>query len=218
MSFAALRDAAGREGLALVGWFHADPADAVPGGAGTLVLLGPGGPEMWAAFSAGTEARDGAPHPLDRWSWRVVGAIAAASGGRALFPFGGPPWHPFQHWAARGEGARKSPALLQVSAARGMWLSYRGAIAFDGRLDLPARHDTDPCVRCPAPCRTACPVGALSGDTYDVAACVAHVTGPDGAACRTGCLVRKSCPAGRGLDLPEAERRFHMDAFLRANA
>jgi hypothetical protein len=206
-------------GLGPVGAFHAGPEDGVPAGVATIVLLGPVDAGMWAAFRAGPEAGDGLPHPLDRWSRRVIGGLAGALGAHALFPFGGPPWHPFQRWAALGEGAVPSPVGMQATPARGLWASYRGALGFAARLALEAlapRAGASPCLGCPAPCLTACPVGAFAGASYDVPRCVAHISGPDGAACRAGCLVRAACPAGAAMRLPAEQRAFHMAAFLRA--
>ena len=65
-------------------------------GAGRLrhaVLLGPDGPGFWRIFRASPEFGDGGADPLDRWSERVIGGLAAEFRGQALFPFGGPPWH-----------------------------------------------------------------------------------------------------------------------------
>lgn len=217
MSMARITAAVEATGLSTVGAFHPEPADGAPAGVGTLVLLGPSGGAMWAAFRASPEAGDGRPHPLDRWSRRVIDGLAARLGAVALYPFGGPPCHPFQCWAARGEGAAPSPVAMQASPARGLWASYRGALGFTERLPLFSSPGPSPCLACPAPCLTACPVGAFAGGAYDVAACVAHVTSPAGAACRGGCLVRAACPAGSGLGLPTAQRAFHMAAFLAAN-
>ena len=169
---------------------------------------------MWPAFAASAEHGDGAPDPLDRWSRRVLDTVAAEFGGTALYPFSGPPWQPFLRWAARGEGSRPSPVRMPVSPTRGLWAAYRGALALPARLPLPVAPDIDPCLGCPAPCLTACPVDAFAGESYDVPACVAHAAGPDGAACRDGCLVRRACPVGQAPGL--AQRRFHMAAFLAA--
>lgn len=216
-TLAAVRAAVRATGLDVVGAFHPDARDRVPPGTGTLVLLGPSGPAMWQAFAASAEAGDGQPDPLDRWSRRVIDALAAQLEVVALYPFGGPPYHPFQAWAARGEGAVTSPVAMQASPARGLWASYRGALGVGARLELGAPPGPSPCTGCPAPCLTACPVDAFRGGVYDVAACVAHVVSPAGVACRDGCLVRAICPAGAAVDLPRAARAFHMAAFLRAN-
>ena len=221
MTLTEIAAAGRRTGLGLVGAFHPAPDDGAPAGLATVVLLGPADRTMWAIFRGSAEAHDGLPDPLDRWSRRVIAEIAERLGAVALFPFDGPPWHPFQRWAARGEGAVTSPVGMQVTPGRGLWASYRGALGFCARLPLhPLAHDHggDPCLGCPAPCLTACPVHAFAGGRYDVPACVAHVSAAEGGACLDGCLVRASCPAGAGLDLPAEQRRFHMTAFLRAQA
>lgn len=199
-------------GLAVCGGFHPGPRDGAPKGMGTLLLVGADGERLWPVFAAAPEHSDGVPDPLDRWSRRVLTAVAAGFGGRAVFPFEGPPYPPFIAWAARGEHSRPSPVRLPVSPVRGLWASYRGALALPGRLELPLTPATDPCLGCPAPCLTACPVVALTASGYDVDACVAHVGDAGGTACRLGCLVRRACPVGEAPPLPQ--RRFHMDAFV----
>ena len=204
-------------GLAIVGAFHPVPEDDVPEGIATLLLLGADGPVMWQAYSTGPEHSDGAPHPMDRWSRRVIGTLATDLSATAFFPFGGPPWQPFQKWAFRGEGAETSPVSMQVTLARGLWTSYRGALGFADRIDLPVRSDASPCADCDAPCLRACPVDAFATGSYDVPSCVAHLkTGTD-LPCRSGCLIRKACPYGQAINLPAQQRAFHIDAFLRAN-
>ena len=217
MTLAGIELAAAATGLAVVGAFHPREGDNAPGGVATLCLLGASGPEMWAAFTASPEHADGEPDPLDRWSARVITALAAAFDAIPLFPFGGPPWLPFQKWAGRGEGAAASPVLMQVTRKRGLWTSYRGAIGLRERLELETRPETSPCIGCDAPCLGACPVNALSDSAYDVPACVGHLKSGRGGACLDGCLVRKSCPYSGQLSLPEDQRRFHIAAFLRSN-
>ena len=69
----------------------------------TIVLAGMAGREGWSAFAASPEAGDGLGHPLDRWSRRIIETLAREFGGQAFFPFGGPPYWPFQQWARRAE-------------------------------------------------------------------------------------------------------------------
>jgi len=76
------------------------------------VLVGFVGSENWPAFAASPEAADGAPDPLDRWSSRLITAIAGSVGASPLFPFGGPPFLPFQRWAQRAE-----PSIPRRSAS-----------------------------------------------------------------------------------------------------
>lgn len=205
-------------GLSVVGAFHPAAGDGAPEGIATLLLLGPADAAMWQAFRATPEATDRCPDPLDRWSRRVVEGLADRLQARPFFPFGGPPYHNFQRWAARGEGAVVSPVAMQATPGRGLWASWRGALGFAQRLALPAPSFADPCRGCPAPCLSTCPVDAFAGGAYDVSGCVAHVLGDAGTACRSGCLVRASCPAGAAVDLPAPQRAFHMAAFLAAQA
>lgn len=218
MTFDEIASAVRETGLGAVGAFHAAPGDGVPEGIATLVLLGPADGAMWAAFRSAPEAGDGRPDPLDRWTRRVIGALAERLGATPLYPFGGPTWYPFQRWAARGEGAVRSPVAMQATAARGLWASWRGALGFAARVPLPGAVLPNPCLGCPAPCLTACPAGAFAAGGYDVPACVNHVLGQSGSACRDGCLVRRSCPAGAAVALPAEQRAFHMAAFLAAQA
>src|SRR5690625_3035178 len=216
MTMASIAAAVRSAGLAIVGAFHPGPEDMAPEGIDTLLLLGPADGTMWAAFRASRESSDGDPHPLDRWSRRVIDGLALRLGAEAFYPFGGPPWHPFQRWAAAGEGAISSPVSMQATHRRGLFASYRGALGFQERLALEASPTPDPCLECPAPCLAACPVNAFANGRYDVPSCLAHVTSAKGAMCRAGCLVRIACPAGADMALPVEQLAFHMAAFLRA--
>ena len=214
---AALDTALAAHGLSVAGAFHPGPKDRTPEGVATLVLVGADGGALWRVFSASPEFADGAPDPMDRWSRRELEGVASALGAQAFFPFGGPPYQPFQAWAARGAGAVPSPVGMQVSAARGLWVSYRGALGFAERLEIAPAPAANPCTGCPAPCRDACPVEAFAGGSYDVPRCVAHIAAPQGADCRQGgCLARHACPAGRAATPPKPQCGFHMEAFLRA--
>ncbi len=213
-------------GLLWRGAFHPAPSDGVPAFAdgappGTVVLLGMAAGVGWPAFAASPEAGDGLPDPLDRWSRRVVDALAAGWGGRALYPFGGPPWLPFLRWAQRAEAVFPSPLGLLIHPDWGLWHSYRGAVALRERVELPAPlAAANPCDSCVArPCLSACPVGAFTIGGYDVAGCAAHVRAPVGRACRTaGCLARRACPVGVGHAYGGGETAFHMAAFLRSRS
>lgn len=210
-------------GLAVIGALHPGPQDGAPAGTGTLLLAGPAGPAMWAAFAASPEAADGAAHPLDRWSRRVLAQAAQrldaqGLGASALFPFDGPPWPPFFRWALAGAPVWPSKLGMLVHAELGLWVSFRGALALTARLDLPARTAAArPCDPCPAPCRAACPVGAFTDAGYDAGACRAHLDRPEGAPCRAqGCLARRACPVGAALAPTAAQGAFHLAAFRAA--
>jgi hypothetical protein len=218
-------DAAMRpHGLIARGGFHPDAADAVPPLADgrpvrTLVLAGNAGPEMWRAFTTAPEF-PAAPNPLDTWTARVLGRVAADLGGEALFPFGGPPYRPFVAWAKRAEPVAESPLGILIHPVYGLWHAYRGALVFADDIEVPERETAArPCDTCAGkPCLTACPVSAFKNPGYDVPACTGHVAAPQGADCLgQGCRARRACPVGQGFIYAPAQAQFHMHAFLRAN-
>lgn len=185
----------------------------LPDGIETLVLLGPLEPGFWSVFSASQEHSDGVRDPLDRWSSRVIGAMAEELGGEAYFPFGGPPYQPFLKWARMSGQAHVSPVGLLVHERAGLMVSYRGAIGFSYAISMP-KAGSRPCDTCEdQPCLTACPVGALGGDTYDVAACKADLDRAENDCMARGCAVRRACPVSQSYGRVEAQSAFHMRAF-----
>jgi len=211
-------------GLAARGAFHVTPDDGVPATAAddrerTLVLVGNTGSQSWPAFQRSPEHRDGHPHPLDRWSERVITALARELGAHALFPFKGPPYHPFLRWARRAEPVAPSPLGMLIHPEYGLWHAYRGALVADRRLhDLPPRLDRDaPCLSCPdQPCLSACPVDAFGAGGFDVDACAGHLQAGPNDCLDQGCLARIACPAGKAFQYVREQHRFHLAAFLRA--
>ncbi len=172
-----------------------------------VVLLAPL-PQFWAGFEASQEFEDGLDDPLDRYSKRVIGALARELNVEAVFPSDGPPYAPFISWALRAEGVFEAPIGLLVHDEFGLWISFRGALRVKGEQKRAAGN---PCVGCAAPCLSACPVGAFADGGYDVAACKAHLRSED-VECWRGCLARRVCPAGK-IARSEAQNRFHMRAF-----
>ncbi|MEM1313392.1 MAG: ferredoxin [Pseudomonadota bacterium] len=218
---AAARDA-GFEASALAPAPGEVPESLLPD-ARAVVLLGSAGPATWAAFQASPEAADGAPHPLDRWSRRLADGLAARFGGAAVLPFDGPPYVPFLRWAARAEPVWPSRLGMTLHARKGLWASWRAALALPGALpDAPAPEPGPrPCDPCAAPCLAACPVSAFEetpeGPRYDADRCAAHLRSPSGEACREGgCLARRACPVGTGFTPSSEQGAFHIAAFLRA--
>ena len=181
----------------------------------TILLLGPHEPGFWAHFTAQPEYRDGAPDPLDRWSKRAIGTLAAQWGGTAIFPSDGPPWPSFQQWARRSGQAFGSPVGMLVHARAGLMVSYRGAVRLPGAPPLPPPA-SNPCDTCAdQPCRSACPVDALAPQGYDVPSCKAHIATPAGQDCMTGgCAARRACPISQSYGRVAAQSAFHMRAFL----
>lgn len=205
--------AAAAERLAVIGGFHPAPEDEL---GGTLLLLGPAEPGFWAHVTASPEFADAAADPLDRWSTRVIGALADTFGGAAHFPFGGPPHRPFYAWALRTGRVWASPVTLLVHETAGLLVSFRGALALPGRIALPPAAPC-PCDTCVGrPCLDACPAGALTGAGYDVPACRAFLDSPSGETClMAGCRVRTSCPVSQGYARLAAQSAYHMRLFHR---
>jgi len=228
-TWTSIDEAAAAAGLRLRGGFAVRAEDGVPAlpdgrPAAALALLGAVGASLWPVFSRSPELADGAADPLDRWSRRTIGALAETFGAAALYPFGGPPYLPFQRWAARAEPVAPSPLGLFIHPRFGLWHSYRGALAFAEPLDLPPREALpSPCEACVAkPCLSICPVGAFTaqangGAGYDVQGCVAHLELAAGRDCmQAGCRARRACPVAPELAYDTAQADFHMRAFLNA--
>jgi hypothetical protein len=183
-----------------------------------IVLAGMAGREGWSALAASTEASDGLADPLDRWSRRVIEAVAGELGAKPLFPFGGPPFLPFQQWAQRAEPVHPSPIGILIHPRYGLWHSYRGALGFSEKLAIAAPATVRaPCESCTGRwCLSACPVGAFSDAGYDVAACVGHLRSAAGADCMGfGCRARRACPVGAEHAYGPEQANFIMAAFLR---
>lgn len=212
MTLDGLARAAAREHLAIRGIAPLLPEDGLAPHLASIVLLGPDEPAFWPHFAQSLEALDGHPHPLDRWSRRVIGRIACDLSAKAVFPFGGPPWRPFIAWALRSGRAHASPVSLLVHAETGLFFSVRGGIALaEAFAPSPSPRPCDTCAD--KPCLAACPPRALTAAGYDVPACHSFLDTPSGSACiEAGCHVRRACPIGRDRRLP-AQSAFHMKAF-----
>jgi hypothetical protein len=214
MTPSAVTEAVRAAHLEIVGGFHPGPDDLVPEGIGTLLLLGPREPGFWEVVSTSPEFREGGRDPLDRWSERVIGGLADHLGALPFFPFG-EPRRPFIRWALRTGRVWLSDVNILVSENAGLLVSFRGALGFGERLDLPPSGQR-PCNTCAEkPCLTACPVGALTASGYDVPACRAYVLSPPGAAsCRAhGCAVRLACPWSARHPRATALHAHHMRHF-----
>lgn len=181
----------------------------------TIVLLGPQEPNFWAHATASLELNDDQPDPLDRWSKRIIDDLAAQFDASAIFPSDGPPYPAFISWATASNQAWIAPVGMLVHQKAGLFASYRGALRISGEITLPEATEPCPCMPCAQPCKSACPVNALTSTNYDVAACKAHITGPDTKSCRTqGCAARRVCPISQTYGRLPEQSAFHMRAFL----
>lgn len=212
---AAVGAGAARHSLFVSGAFHLLAQDGLPENYRTLVLLSPDEPGFWARTTAAPEWADGRADPLDRWSARVIGALALDLGAKAHFPFGGPPHLPFTRWALRSGRAWTSPVTLLVHDRMGLFASWRGALAFEAKLDLPAPPADPPCASCAGkPCLTACPPRALTGAGYDVPACHGFLDRAEGETCLSGgCAVRRACPCSQSYGRVTEQSAYHMRLF-----
>ncbi len=216
-SYAAIASAVAEHGLAARGGFVPTADDGVPQVPGEtepacVVMIGNTGRAMWDAFAP---HRDGAPHPLDRWTRAVIEPIAARFGATAVYPFQSPPL-PFQRWAKRAWPIFPSPLGLMIDTEYGLWHALRAALLFPVLLDLPEQpHRTSPCDACAAkPCLAACPVDAFTLAGFDYVSCRTFLATTEGNACMAGgCRARAACPVACDAGYGEAQAQFHMQAF-----
>lgn len=215
MTYDVVQLAVEKNGLSILGGFHPVSGDMAPLGCKTLLMLGPREPGYWQMLTAEPEFADALPDPIDRWSSRVIGHLAQDLKATAIFPFGGPPHAPFVSWALKTGRAWSSPVDLLVHDTCGLFLSYRGALAFEHRLALPPVPTQSPCDTClNCPCLTTCPPRALTGAGYDVDACHEYLRGTSGQSCmQGGCLVRRACPVSRSYGRLAEQSAHHMRAF-----
>lgn len=233
--------------LSIDGFGETEPPPAIQGSGvpnetsnGTfhsLLIIGNIGNELWARDAGayptgGGEASSGStgeyatanPEHMNEWTRQVIDPIAARLGGVAYYPFGGPPYHPFQRWAMQAEPVTPSPIGMLIHPDFGLWHAYRAAIAVPESVDPPPPDErANPCLTCPdEPCLSTCPVDAFKDmrnpdGGYDVPACAAHIARDAGRDCLTqGCRARRACPIGRGFHYVPGQAEYHMQAFLRA--
>jgi len=214
-----LRDALTSQGFILRGGFQITQQDRADLGrsAETLVMIGNAGSAFWRHFAA---AGTNGSNPMDAWTKETLTGFADIFGAQPLFPFEGPPYHPFQRWAQRCEPVYPSPVGPLIHPVFGLWHAYRGAFLFDQEMTLPKQPETPcPCETCEdKPCLTACPAGAFDKGSYDVPACVSHLKGEDQAECMAlGCAARHACPIGQKYAYAPEQAQFHMEKFVRNN-
>ena len=209
-------------GLFVRGGFHPEPDDDIPdlpggGRAGTVVLIGNAGADMWRAFSIAADMS--ARNPLDNWLRTKIDGAAGAVGAHVVLPNSGPPFVPIHEWAARAEPVYRSPIGIMIHSEFGLWHAYRAALLFPGRIALPSRgSDDSPCDTCARKsCLKVCPADAFLTDRFDASACAAHLESHAGTNCRVGgCLARRACPVGREYLYVPDQQKFHTAAMLRA--
>ena len=201
-----------RHRLGVLGGFHPESDEAgFPAGTQTLLLIGPAEPGFWAQVRE--KADWSQADPIDQWSRQVIGSIACDLQAKALFPFGGPPYHPFYAWALRSGRVWESPVKLLVHEGQGLMVSFRGALALKERVAVPVPA-ARPCDNCAKPCLAACPAGVLTGAGYDVPGCHDFLDKAAGNDCLSGgCLVRRACPVSQAYARLPEQSAYHMSRF-----
>ena len=211
-------------GLSRIGSMRVGPEDRVPDidegkPARSLLLAGNGGASFWPLFRRSTEFADGLADPLDRWSKRVGEDIAKTLGGRAIFPFEGPPYPPFLAWADKTGRSVQSRLSLFMHERFGLWHAYRFALALPEPLDPSPRESRfeSPCLTCAdKPCLKVCPVDAFAGPSYRADLCFDYLRSHSNSDCRQlGCESRRACPVGKAFTYVPEQAGFHMDAFVK---
>lgn len=216
-----LGDRLARAGFCLLGRFEPAPDDGVPDAraghaAHAVFVVGSLSNALFKIFASSREATDGLPDPLDRFTRRVLTRLAESEGLGIVFPFEGPPYHPFQRWTLRAGSFSRSPMGVLAHSAFGPWAGLRAALLSPEPLAVPTAPPTEgPCPTCSdTPCMSACPAGALSQAGYDVPRCLAYLRANPAAPCHAGCLARHACPFGRAHAQSAQAGSFHMRSFL----
>lgn len=202
------------------GFVFAEGDDAPSGPSGapirSVLLVGQAGTAPWLHFQRWRENQAAElENPLDTWSREVIGRVAGEFGALAVSP-SDRPYLPFQQWAMRAEGLKPSPLGILMHPEYGLWHAYRGALLFDVEIPIQVPHEPiHLCDLCDGkPCMKSCPVDAYAPDGFAYEACLGHVRGADGGACRTGgCLDRNACPYGAAHRYSAEVQAFHMASF-----
>ena len=108
---------------------------------------------------------------------------------------------------------RVAPFGVQVDPLHGPWFAWRAALFTALELPLHVPEGEAPCVRCPAPCVRACPVGAVDRSGFRWRDCIGHRVAEE--SCRERCFAREACPVGVASRYSDEEIRYHYGASLR---
>ncbi len=172
------------------------------------VLVGQPGGEYWRRMQS-QRAVDSelAAHadPLDTFTVRNARRLAGLLDGgfRAVrFPFDEQPLD-FVGIAKRLGGGAPSRLTILIHPEYGPWFAFRALFLVDdpqGVTGASPRVADSPCETCAAPCRAACPAGAIRAD----AAGVERLDYPHSfrfrvehpGTCETACAARLACPVG----------------------
>jgi hypothetical protein len=187
-------------------WQHVLP------GCRAVLVVGSGGTTLWDGFLAWAAERPErlrGEGPLDT---RVVEAIdavpeapsrrwirCAADDGQAI---------DFRTLALQAGLGHPSRLGLLLHPTFGPWLALRAACFTLDPLPLTGPLTAaPPCEGCPAPCTSACPVGAIGPGGWSFAPCVGFQERDT--TCHGGCLARAACVVGREHAYGARQHRYH---------
>ena len=187
-----------------------------------LLLIGNGGPALWAAVEA--EGRTSAD-PIDEYSVREVERwlavqTAEAKVSRWCVVYPGP--HSLaidlQTLGQRAGWHHASPFMVGINARWGAWFAYRVAVLADTRfVPTPVWTDASPCASCvERRCSAACPgqaAGADGGQGFALQRCIDSRRQPD-SACRATCVARLACPVAADARYSAAQLRHSYSISL----
>jgi epoxyqueuosine reductase len=182
-----------------------------------LVLIGHGGRRMWEAVQAqGMQPAD----PIDDYSTaraqRFISAYLDGAPHLWLYP-NTAYLIPLQQLGEAAGWSHPSPIGSGISPLYGVWFAYRAAFLIDA--DLPLVHEepaSSPCASClEKPCISACPVGAVRLESFDIDACVQHRLLPQ-SPCADRCLARLACPYFPQHRYSEPQIQYHYGRSLEA--
>lgn len=225
MNLPLLRAQLAQQGLCILSLI--DEHESVPKGH-TLILVGHGATGFWPIFKNSKEYLDQLPDPINRWSQRIGEAFATRLQASAVFPFTGPPYHPFLSWAQSNGDSIPSPLGLHFHRQHGLWHAYRFGLMVNTKtlahhVNTQTTSAPRPCTDCAQPCMTSCPVGAFSSAGYDVTGCRTYVAqNPHSGCAQRGCIARLACPHtplntgnASSAGYEAAQHQYHMAVFAK---
>lgn len=207
-----LRERFGVEGLRIVlpvarVGLEAVGVDRVVPFAKGAVLVGDGGGELFARFSAASWAEE-EDHPLDAYTrrgvMRVVEEVLRGTAFEVFFPFATERVHlPFQRIGVAAGLAPPGPLGVQVHPRFGPWWAYRALVVLGVPMETEPRL-AESCAGCPGPCVNAC--DAHGGGRWNEGVLVGPIV------CGDACGARLRCPVGESFRYPAEQIAFHARA------
>lgn len=194
------------------------PADLYPAYR-RAVLLGSGGGAFWQRFNQDeTHPPALRPDPLDRYTEDRVESLLAIlreddPSAVAVYPFRH--LHQILPFLGLTQGLpflQTAPFGVTLDPLHGPWFAWRAAVLTAAEYPESVFPEQAPCARCPAPCESACPVGAVHREGFRWRDCVEHRLSAE--SCRETCLAREACPVGVDSRYPRPEIRYHYRGSL----